>query len=98
VWFVFAEAGVGLIRGLGLLLGGVLVLKRSNLGRLLTLAMAVFGILAGIADNGIALAMGFIDRSGLIGGVVGFAFGLAFAVFAFVVLLIPKNAAEFRPS
>lgn len=98
VWFIFAEAAVGLFRGIGLLVGSVLVLKRSNFGRFLTLAMAVFGILAGLADNGLGLAMGFMEPSGLIGAGFGILFGLAFAVFAFVVLLSPKNAAEFRPT
>ncbi len=93
-WFVFAEAAAATIRGAGLLVGGILVLRRSNIGRMLTLGITVFGLFAVCADIGGSLALGFLDRSGMAGSVIGVLFTVGFAVFAFAVLL--KHGEEFR--
>jgi hypothetical protein len=93
-WFVIAEAVVAAIRGVGLLVGGILVLRRSNAGRMLTLGMAVFGLVAVCADVGGGLALGILEPSGMVGSAIGTLFTIGFAVFAFIVLL--KNGNEFR--
>jgi hypothetical protein len=95
-WFIIAEAVVALFRGTGLLVGGIGVLKRRNLGRMLVLAMAAFGVVAYFIDLVGALAMGFLEPSGIPANAVGGLFICGFALFAFIVLLMPKNAAEFR--
>jgi hypothetical protein len=96
IWYLVASAVVELIRGLGLVIGGIAVLKRINAGRMLTLGMAVYGVLVAFGSLGVGLAMGIIEPSGIASSAVGLIFTCGFAVFAFVVLLSPKNAAEFR--
>jgi hypothetical protein len=89
------EGIFNVLRGTGLLVSGIFILRRSNWARYLTLAMAAIGLLGTCADVGIAAALGLLEMNSGIGAGVGLVFGIAFAVFAFLVLLNPKNAKEF---
>lgn len=92
------EGIFNVLRGTGLLIGGICVLRRYNFARYLTLAMAVIGILGTCADVGIAFALGLMQANAGVGAGVGLVFGIGFAVFAFMVLLNPKNTKEFAAS
>jgi hypothetical protein len=92
---MIGEGIFNFLRGTGLLVGGILVLRRVNFGRYLTLGMCVFGILGAVVDNIIGFAIGlYTVQAGVMAG-AGFCLGLAFTVFAFVVLLNPRYAKEF---
>jgi hypothetical protein len=97
-WFLTAQAVLSLVNGLGLMIGGIGVVKRSNGGRLLTLAMAALGVVGVLFNLGIGLALGIIEPANAITSIVSNVFTLGFAFFAFAVLLSAKNVAEFRPS
>jgi hypothetical protein len=91
-----ADSIVSGLRGVFQILGGILVLRRSNIGRYLTIAMAVIGVLTNLLFPGIMLAMGRLDMTtGIFAGVI-LALFIPFAGFACFVLLTPKLAAEFR--
>ena len=103
IWYFIVMAVVEFFRAIGLIAGGVGVLRRSNIGRLLVLGLATLGIIlvfigvaAGFAMNTIKLD----DPGSLAGGICGFAFSVilnvGFAILAFLVLLNKKNVAEFR--
>jgi hypothetical protein len=96
VWYQVGRPILNLVWGLGLVIGGIGTLKRSNGGRVLTLILAALGLLELLATLGTGLAMGFIEPSGLPLNCVNVVFTGGFAVFSFAALLSPKNAAEFR--
>ena len=103
VLYFYVMAGVEFLRAVGLVGGGIGVVRRLNAARLLVIALAVVGVLlvlvgvvAGIAMNTIK----FDDPGSMIGGICGTAFSIilnvGFAIMALFVLLNRKNAAEFR--
>lgn len=96
VWFQVGRSVLNLVWGLGLVIGGIGILKRSNGARILALILAVLGLVELLAALGTGLGMGFIQPSDLTLSCVYVVFISGFAVFSFVVLLKPKNAAEFR--
>jgi hypothetical protein len=102
-WYFLGVAAVDFIRSLGLIVGGVGVLRRSSWGRLLTLAMASLGIIMFMIGCGASFAFGAIDPadpSSIAGGVFGIVcsaiVNLGFAGCVFPILLSGKNVAEFR--
>ncbi len=95
-WLMIAEGVFNILYGAGLLAGGIFVLRRSNVGRFLTLAIAVIGILGRVVDAGLALATKIpLEAQGWVQTGAGIMLSLAFAAFAGFVLLTPRYAKEF---
>ncbi len=102
-WYFILMGGIEFLRGVGLIVGGVGVLKRVNAGRWLIMVLACIGVLlviVGTLGNFALGTMNFDDPASLAGGVCGLAFSgllnVGFAAMALFVLLNAKNAAEFR--
>ena len=95
-WLVVAEGVAQLIRGAGLIVGGIGTLGRRNWARYLLLGMAVFSVVIAIADTAATMALlgpgGAQDVTSSIFGVI---LALVFGVAAFIVLLSPDIAKEF---
>src|SRR5436305_15074188 len=96
LWFLAAGAVVQGLLGMGYTVGGIGVLKRSNAARLLTVAMAVLGVVIVLANTAVSASLGLLDASGMAGTACGALFALGFAGLICGILLSPKNAAEFR--
>src|SRR5207237_6135763 len=97
-WYMCGSAVEAFFRGLALMIAGIGVLKRSNLGRLLTLIVAAYYVVAVIAEVALSLGLNiFSMQTAMCSGVVALV-AIAFAGFAYIVLLNPRNAAEFRTS
>ncbi len=102
-WYLLGVAAVDFLRAMGLIVGGVGVIMRSNVARLLTLVMAALGVvmfLTGVVATFVLGTMDMADPSSVAGGVFGIGcsavLNLGFAAVAFIFLLSAKNAAEFR--
>jgi hypothetical protein len=96
-WWIVAGGLLDAIRGFGLLFGGIGTLKRANWGRQLTLIMALLGIviaLLGLVMN--VVVLGFDEPAQLVSGIFPVLVQIAFAVFAFVVLMNADNIREFE--
>ena len=86
---IMISAVISLLWGAGAIAGGVGLIKRRNWGRILTLVLAgVAGLLAILS-----LIQTFLGAGA--GGLVSVIIYVAYAVFAFVVLLNPQAAREF---
>jgi hypothetical protein len=94
-WLMIALGIFNILCGTGLILGGIGVLLRSNIARFLTLALALILVLGRIADLATTFFMGLLDGQGAATSIGGMLFGIAFAVFAGIVLLNPNNAKSF---
>jgi hypothetical protein len=102
-WYLLSIAAVEFLRAMGLIIGGVGVIRQSNIARVLTLIVAALGVLMFLIGVGGNFAFGSMDAgnpANMAGVFCGMGcnavMNLGFAVFAFVVLLTPRNVAEFR--
>jgi hypothetical protein len=95
-WYLLTMAGVQVITGLALAICGAGVLMRSNAARLMLVVLAVLGIVILAGNLTFNVVNGLMDQNGIIGSVCGGVLALGFAALVLIVLLNPKNAAEFR--
>jgi hypothetical protein len=94
-WLVIAESILSIVIGGGLIVAGIGVVRRSNLARWLTLGLAVVNVLSDFVDLLVKLVFGLFHAGDAASTAVSIVIAISFAVFAFVVLLNPRNAAEF---
>jgi len=102
-WYFILMGGIEFLRAVGLVGGGLGVVKRVNAARWLVIALACIGVILLIVGSIASFAMGAVnvdDPASMAGGVCGLVFSailnLGFAAMALFVLLSAKNAAEFR--
>jgi hypothetical protein len=102
-WYMMGTAAVDFVRAIGLIIGGIGVVRRARFGRGLILIMALLGVIMFLVGLGATFLLGTMDM-GDPSSVAGGAFGIVcsgtlnvgFAVMALTGLLPAKNAAEFR--
>jgi hypothetical protein len=94
-WLFIAIGLLNIAVGSGLIGSGIGVLRRSNVARFILLGVALLNILADCIDIAGKLALDLLDWDDAVTTPTSALLAVGFAVFAFLVLLLPRYAKEF---